>query len=382
MFARTLQDDFLGVRNGLFFHNAGHAPLLKPVKAVIESYLDELSQLSAADIESIERLEQLRGNCAQLVGAEIDEIGFAGNTSYGLNLAVLGLNIQSGDEIIIADNEFPAVVYPFRALEQKGAVLRMAPTPDGHVSLEEIDRLVSPRTRMLVVSFVQYFNGHRNDIKAMGEFCCERDIFFVVDAIQGVGCCPLNAHECYIDLLACGGAKWLLSIPGSGFFFLSKDGKRDLRSYTTGWFGVDWQMDFTDMHHFDLEPFDDPRRYNLGTYPFAQLWALNAATNYLLDLGIDSIYRHSTELIDQVVSYVEASEFYEVRSSMKPEHRSGFISIASPAGADLAGYLSERGVVLSYREGGIRISMNMYNTLGDVGKFLNYLDDFERVFRK
>jgi selenocysteine lyase/cysteine desulfurase len=271
------------------------------------------------------------------------------------------------------------VPYPFKVLQEQGVKIRLAATADNNFSLEEVEKLVTPKTKILAVSFVQYFNGFRNDVKKIGEFCEDRGIFFVVDGIQGVGACPIDVHDCHIDILGCGAQKWLMAIPGSGFFFLSKRAKLPVRSWLTGWFGVDWGMDFTDLRHFDREPYSDSRRYNLGTYPFLHLWALEAATKYLVNLGVKNIYQHNIELIDRLVSYVQNSDFYRLRSSLEPDHRSGIVSIASPAGVDLAKYLVKEGIYLVYREGGIRIAVNFYNTLDEIDFLIQKLGAFPQA---
>jgi cysteine desulfurase/selenocysteine lyase len=376
MIDRTVRDDFIGLEQRVFLNNAAYGPMLKVVREAIDTYLGGVAKLRAVDVESIAKLEEARQHCAELVGADTEEIGFAYNTSFGLNLAVTGLDYQVGDEVIVADNEFPAVTYPFNVLESKGVKIRLAPTVENNLSLEEVEKLVTDRTRVLAISFVQYFNGYRNDVKWIGEFCRDRGIFYVVDGIQGIGACPIDVHDCHIDIMGCGGQKWLMSIPGTGFFFASRTAKLPVRSWLTGWFGVDWGMDFTDLRHFDREPYGDARRFNLGTYPFLHLWALEASTRYLMNLGVEKIYQHNIELLDRLVSYVQGSDFYQLRSSIEPEHRSGIISVGSPAGKELAQYLIKQGIFLVYREGGVRVAVNFYNTLDEIEFLIEKLEKF------
>lgn len=376
MIDRQVRDDFIGLEQKVFLNNAAYGPMLTVVREAIDIYLGEVAKLRAVDTESIEKLELAKQHCAKLIGADAGEIGFAYNTSFGLNLAVTGLDYQPGDEVIVADNEFPAVTYPFKVLESKGVKIRLAPTVEDNFSLDEVEKLVTDRTKVLAVSFVQYFNGYRNDIKKIGEFCRDRGIFYVVDGIQGVGACPIDVNDCHIDILGCGAQKWLMSIPGSGFFFVAKRPKFPVRSWLTGWFGVDWGMDFTDLRHFDREPYGDARRFNLGTYPFLHLWALEAATKYLLDLGVEKIYQHNIELLDKLISYVQKSDFYSLRSSTDPGDRSGIISIGSPAGKELAQYLIKQGIFLVYREGGVRIAVNFYNTADEIDFLIEQLEAF------
>ncbi|MGB5107266.1 MAG: aminotransferase class V-fold PLP-dependent enzyme [Candidatus Zixiibacteriota bacterium] len=372
-----VRDDFYGIDQRVFFNNATYAPVLKVVKQSIDDYIAGVMNLNVGDVEAKNHLAAIRQNAASLIGAEPDEIEFAINTSWGINLAVLGLDWQPGDEVLMPDNEFASVPYPFRVLENQGVVVKYIPTVDRNFSFEEMSKLVTPRTRVLAISFVQYFNGFRNDIKMLGEFCQQRGIYFLVDAIQGLGVCPLNVKECHIDLLACGAQKWLLSPLGSGFFYVSRQAKRTLKSFTTGWMGVDWQLDYTDLTHFDRDSFEDARRFNLGTYPYIQLWGMAAALKYINDIGVENIFKHNLALIDRLIEYIRRDDFYRVNGSLDPAHRSQIMNISSPANERLHKYLLHSGFVLVYREGGVRVAVNFYNTTEEIDRLIATLKQFK-----
>ncbi len=373
----AIRNDFFGLDQRVFFNNASYAPLLKCVKTAIDGYLAKISNLDVGDAEAKVHLDSIRSDAAKLIGATPKEIAFATNTSWGLNLAALGLDWQTGDELLIPDNEFPSVPYPFRVLEEQGVVIKYIPTPNGCFSYDEMVKLVTPRTRALAISFVQYFNGYRNDLEQLGEFCKQHEIFFIVDAMQGLGACPLDVKKCQIDLLAAGGQKWLLSPLGSGFFYVSETAKRPLKSYSTGWMGVDWKLIYTDLRHFDREPFADARRYNLGTYPYIQLWGMAAALRYLVEVGVENIMAHNLALIDRLVSYIRSEDYYRINGSIDPHHRSQIVNIGSPANERLQKHLLQSGFMLVYREGGVRVAVNFYNTMAEIDRLIEELTSFK-----
>jgi len=381
MIDSRVRDDFYGLDSDkIFFNNASYGPLLKVVKARMDEYFQMIQNLKVGDLESYEKRQLCREYAAKLIGASIDEVEFAINTSYGINLAVLGLDYQEGDEVVMPDNEFPSVPYPFKTLESRGVKIKYVPSVDRNFSFDNMLDQITDRTKVLAISFVQFFNGFKNDIKRLGEFCKKRDIFFVVDAIQGLGVCPLDVKECHVDLLACGAQKWLLAPLGSGFFYISDQAKRDVKSRTTGWLGVDWNLDYTDLLHVDRDPFDDARRFNLGTYPYLQTWVMEAALAYILDLGVQNIFEHTQELIDQLLEFVQADDFYAVNSSLEPLHRSQIINISSPAGPELHKHLLREGIYQVYREGGVRIAVNFYNTPEEIEKLVEVFKTFKEQY--
>ncbi len=85
-----------------------------------------------------------------------------------------------------ADCEFPANVYPWLRLKREcGVEVRIARERDGRLETKEILSLVDERTRVVALSFVEFASGFRNELRAIGRYCRERDVLFVVDAIQG-----------------------------------------------------------------------------------------------------------------------------------------------------------------------------------------------------
>ena len=137
-------------------------------------------------------LQRSRTLVAQLIGASAAEIALTTNTSHGLNLAAFALPLHAGDEILTVDREFPANVFPWiKRAERTGASIVRLPcvndVPDQAALLEAI--ATRPRVRIVAVSWVSFCSGARIDLDAVGAACRERGIYFVVDAIQGLGLC-------------------------------------------------------------------------------------------------------------------------------------------------------------------------------------------------
>src|SRR3989442_8277726 len=107
-------------------------------------------------------------------------------------------------------------------LKKQGVEVELAPcAPEGWPDEDYlVERLHDPRVRVLAVSFVQFSNGYRADLARLGVACRANGTFLVVDGIQGVGNCVLDVRETPVDILACGGHKWLLAPLGSGVVYV------------------------------------------------------------------------------------------------------------------------------------------------------------------
>ena len=164
------------------------------------------------------RLAQTRSSIARLISAEVDEIGLSTSTTMGLNVAAQAIPLAAGDIVLIPEREFPANVYPWLQLRSRGVSIEFAPlTPEGWPDERYLcERVADKRVRALAISLVQFSNGYKADVELLGDACRSNDCFLVVDGIQAVGQTAIDVKDTPVDIMACGGQKWLLSPFGSG----------------------------------------------------------------------------------------------------------------------------------------------------------------------
>jgi cysteine desulfurase/selenocysteine lyase len=364
----------------VYLNNASEGPLPLPAKKVMEKFLyDSAHTENAHDAESFRIIEEVRGKCAKLIGAKSPEIALTTNTSYGLNLVCRGLKLKRGDEILLPEVEFPANIYPWLNLKSEGIRVKFIRCPNGFFDTNRFYDAITSKTRVFSVSFVQFFNGYKNDLKALGAICREKDVFFVVDGIQGVGNQVLDVKKCNIDLLSCGGHKWLLSPPGTGFVYLSSEAKRSLSAPFSGWLSVDWcrgkkNPDFSNLLRYDLTTFESARRFEFGSYPVVDIRGFNACLDVLLRAGIRNIERHNHMLLVPIVDFVRSSSRYRLQSSLEEKHLSSIINVTGRGIKGVHSRLTGEGIVTSFREGGIRISPHFYNTETEIQKLIDVLE--------
>jgi len=154
---------------------------------------------------------------AQRYATSPEEIALAQNTAEGINIAAHAIPFQPGDNVIFCNMEYPANVYVWMNLERRGVEARIVPNREGGLALDDLEQYLDQRTRVMAVSSVEFLTGFRTDLKGMGELCRARGIYFVVDGIQSLGVIPPDVKECHIDMLSCGGPKWLLGPCGQGY---------------------------------------------------------------------------------------------------------------------------------------------------------------------
>ncbi len=320
------------------------------------------------------RREHVRRQIADLIHTTPGRIAFTKNTSEGLNFLAAGMPWTPGDRILLADCEFPANVYPFLNCERRGVTVDFVKSRDGRLTVEDFAKRYTPSTRLLSVSFVEFVNGFRTDLASIGRWCRERGVVFCVDAIQGLGCVPLDAEACGVDFLSCGGHKWLMAPSGIGFIYVTPELLSRLSMSHLGWLSVKDAWNFLD---FRIDPEDGPRRYEMATENFSGVYGLGASVGLLLEYGVDAIYAHVTGLLDALGRGLSELGCERV-SSMHPAERSGILSFRLRGERTAACFerLAASGIQCSLREGLIRFSPHLYNTVEDIDKIVRAVRKF------
>jgi cysteine desulfurase / selenocysteine lyase len=320
-------------------------------------------------------LARSRELCAALIGASPDEIALMVNTTYGINFAARALPLSPGDVVLSSDREFPANVYPWMALEQaRGVTYRRLPTAD-HLADEAslLRALDEPRVKVLTISWVSFNTGQRVDLARLGAACRERGIFFVVDAIQGVGATTLDTRACHIDILACGAQKWLLSPWGTGFVYVRRELIQHLEPNDVGWMSVRSSEDFTRLCDYELAYFDDARRFEVITLPFQDFAGLNASLDLFYEVGLRRVAALVESRATQIIDAVQRRNDLRLVTPADPARRAGMVSVIPRDPVVTSRRLAESGVVHSLREGIIRLAPHFYTSEEELDRALSYL---------
>lgn len=354
--------------NLVYLNHASIAPLCKPAAdAMIRFSEDALLYGSLHYDVWLEAYERLRRAAAKLIHADTSEIALVKNTSEGVATVATGINWKSGDRIVAFEEEFPANYFPWKRLEQKGIQVDCLSVTD---SLDRIDE-AARGARLLAVSFVQYVSGFRANLNAIGEICRRRDVFFFVDAIQGLGAFPLDVEAARIDALAADGHKWLLGPEGCGILYVRKDRQDEIEPVEFGWTNVAGYNDYTSR---DMALRPDAGRYECGTLNTIGSFGLAAAIEFILDIGVDRIAPAVQALGDRIASGVERKG-YRLMQTRAPETGSGIVSFRKD-GVDsqaIVEKLAGRRIIAAQRHGWVRTSPHFYLSPDEIDRALEAL---------
>ncbi len=375
VFRRLRSTEFPWTAETTYLNNASIGPLPERTRRAVDTFTARRTaphQFSDADLQGI--LQSARRTVARLLNASEHEIALATNTSYGINLAAGGLPLGQGDIVLVSDREFPANVYPWMLLRERGIDTELVGTDDNGWPDEErlLARLDDPRVRVLAISLVQFASGYKADLTRISAACQASDTFLVVDAIQGLGQTPVDVSETRIDVLASGAQKWLLSPWGAGFVYVRNEIIDLLRPPFAGWNAFAGTDDYSRLTSYSAVFKPSAARYEVGTLPFQELAAMVESIGLLTDLGIANVEAYLQEIAEPLYQAADRGEF-EIVSPRHASHRSGIICVRPPHAVESFVALNRAGVVSAYREGAIRLSPHCYNTVEEIERVVSVL---------
>jgi len=394
--AKQVQPLFPGLAGKTFLDAA--CVSLTPQSAAdgIRTFLDMALNCTAQDasfhhIAMDEMRQEALDEGAALLNAPLKQIALVESTTHGLNIAANAIPLSKGDNILIADTEYLQVPIPWaKKCETHGVEIK--PVKSGEGGALPVDlflQAVDARTRVICVSSVQWCTGYRVDMKLLGEFCREKGIWLVVDAIQEVGVMSVDLATQYADFYIAGGHKWLNAPFGCGLMYVSERVLNELQPNAYGYLALHapedgWGEYFRTPSISPYRPYNFPREAKTfeiaGTSNYPGAVGLGKSLKLVNQLGITAIEQHVRGLIQLL-----RQELKELGARLvSPEdshHHSGItvFNLADTRDGDLAileNVLKDK-VYISMRYtsgvGGIRVSTHYFNSEADIHRLAEAL---------
>lgn len=362
-----IRDQFPITKNKLFMNHAAQSPLPKPVADAVRRFVNDFSNFGTT---SIEWNDGGKPFFAKLIGAKPEEIAFVENTSVGLNIAANVLHYPPGSKIVTTDLEYPSVVYPWLR-KSLGVKVHYVKNVDGKILLEDVEKVVDDKTVAVALSHVEYANGFRNDLRVLSEIAHEHGAYLIVDAIQSAGAMQIDVKRDDVDFLTSGCYKWLLSPPGAGYLYVKDELIENFEPPFVGWASVKPEV-FETINFWDiwsLKLSETASRFEVGSPSFISLVGATEALKILLNFGIENIERRILKLTGHLIEAVKDLGL-RLQAPEELRHRSGIVNFKIDKPQEVVERLKDKGIVVSARANGIRVSPHFYNTEEEINKLV------------
>lgn len=353
-----------------YFNACSYGPLSLEVKDAMEEYLHIRMQEGARWDIFCEKTERVRELVATILQASVNDVSVSTSASESLNTLMTAYDFSgSRNKILVTDFDFPSTAQIMLAQQSRGAkiVRANADSSDTDIPLAEFDRLIDDQTQLVSVPLVCYRNGVWIDTAPIVEIAHARGAHVLVDAYQGIGAQAFDVGASGIDILVAGCTKYLIGASGVAFMYVRDSVNSTLQPTSTGWFA---QRDPYAMDIYSHQPHQTARRFEAGTHNSAGLFAAEAGMKLLLDTGLETIGERIRAVTDRVKEAVADNGWTLVTP---PDRHGAMLAIKSTDASTLVSKLEECNILLSQRDGNIRIAPHYYNNSHDVDKLISAL---------
>ena len=373
---QAIRSLFPALREWAHLNSAAFGPMPSTaIEAMNEHFESRDRTASVGFLAWFDRLDGIRSKIARLIGAKPSDIGFCPNAGTALSWLLHGIDWRPGDEVLTLDHEFPNNQYAPLLLSSKGVRLRALPAPRMRFNPELILDALGPRTRLVVISSVNYSNGLRAPLDELAPQLRARGVLLCVDGTQDVGVLRYDVGRTPVDYLVVHGYKWMLGPAGAGFFYAPSETRAWLPPTVVSWRSHRTWRDFERLHHGRPELPDEAAMYEGGVQPFSLLFALEASLDLILECGPDLIEKRSLDLARECRQVLLRHGGVGNLGSDFPCD-SPIVTAFFP-GQDVAALrekLQRRRVAVAARQGNLRVSLHFFNNRDDLQRLAGALE--------
>ncbi|MBW6534567.1 MAG: aminotransferase class V-fold PLP-dependent enzyme [Mariniphaga sp.] len=363
---QKVREEFPVCKKYVYLNPAGGSPVSQSAADEGKQFYDEMLEYGDTFWETwLERTEKVRIDLARFIGAGREEIGFTTNTSHGMNLVAHILKNQGN--VLTMRDEFPSSTFPW--LNQGTKIKFVEPVKYAY-PIEAIKKTLTPDVKILVTSYVQYCTGFRQDLEALGNFCRDNNLIFVVNATQALGIFPVDVKKCHIDFLVFTGLKWATAGYGIGGLYVVKKWLTNDNFPFAGWRSVQLPEK---MDNLALELKNEASVIESGCPHFPNIFALGGALNMFNRIGPENVANRVIQL-NRLLEKKLRGLGLKVICQDENKHRSGILIAKIENPKKVVAKLFEKNIIVSARGEGMRISASFFNNENDIEVLIAELD--------
>lgn len=375
-----LKTEFPVVRSEICLNNARWHPIGAGAMRAVRDYLDYKAGGGGASPDYGGKIQQdAKTLFANLIHARPEEISFVPSTLAGENLIVTGMGLPaSGGNVVTDALHFEGSLYLYGALERQGLEVRMVRPREWRIDLDDLDKAVNGKTKLVAISLVSMMNGFQHDLKAVCDIAHARGACVFADIVQAAGAVPVDVRSTGVDFCSCSSYKWLMGDMGLGFLYVRPDLLG--RVIHRPWYGYR-QLSRMDYHLF---PHDPPGRavmdweqksdaggyFEVGTVSNTTAACLTQSLRLIERLGVENIERYRQPMLRRLQKEIPAMGFEPLTP---PDSTSPIVSFAVSDTTRIAKRLKAANVDIAVYANRLRISPSIYNDMADVDRLLNCL---------
>ncbi len=353
----------------IYLNHASTGMLPKRSAEAMTEYIEALSCKGEPSIDGLLAMQvDFRNQASKLLNVSPEEIAFIRNTTDGLTLALHSIDWQPGENMIVQEDAFPASLYVaaycFPKVEK-----RYVPLNNGKDFYERLKQNIDEKTRAIVVDYVHFLSGYRLDLHMLSDLTRHKNIYLIVDGIQGLGAVSVDLKNTDVDFFTAGGVKWLQGPAGTGILYVRRQILDRLVPFRVGWASAEYE-DLSNL--YPVRPLiKNARRFQPVNDNYVGMIGLTESIKLIHEIGAKQVETEILELTDNVISRLEGIGC-QILTPKQHSLRAGIVSFSHPQvdSKSIFERLQQQRIICSLREGWVRLAFHFYNAE----------DEFEQVF--
>jgi cysteine desulfurase / selenocysteine lyase len=366
--AEVRQRDFPSLTGMTYLNSAaeGIPPLV--VRAAFEEYFRDKQLGMEGRKPHAARWDDTKALTAEFLGLTPDEIGICSCSSEAYNLAALALRLRETDEVVVNDLDFPAGATPWLQ-PSCPATARVWQNRSGTLRIEDLIPLLGPKTRLVTVSLVSFFNGFRIGLPEVVEAVRNHSpALLAVDVTQALGRIPLDLSGA--DLIVSSTHKWILASHGGGLVGIPSACAEDWTVPAGGWFNLEDPFGPNRFEKAVSKP--GAASFSVGMPNYPAVYAIRAGLDYIRTVGVANIDASARPLV--LACLAELKQLHvEVLTPDEPEHVAGILAFRHSKADEIHQRLLAKSIHVMSHAGRLRVAIHGYNTAEDIDLFLREL---------
>jgi cysteine desulfurase / selenocysteine lyase len=374
------REEWFEFEDATYLNLAGQSPMPKvSLRAIQAALADKKYPHHRTDSVFYEIPNRIRRSIAQLIGAKTEEIAVTTGASAGVIAVAYALDWKPGDEVITAVREFPLQYTIWKPMEERaGLKLKIAGPRERFMTADDLIAALTPDTRLVSVSLVRFDDGSLLDAGRLADACHAQGTYLLLDVSQCCGAFPMDVRKLGADFLVCAGYKWLFGPFGTGFFWIKQELLSQVRPAPFYWMAIEGSDNFAKLNFADPQPADSAKRWDAPEWASHfnfNLVGMDASLEFVLRMGAERVEKHNRGLID--LMYERLPKDRCIPASPLDAARRGpygcFAARSPEKTAELYQKLHAENVIVSLREGNIRVSPHLYNTERDIDRLISVI---------
>lgn len=368
----TRQRDFPTLSDTTYLNTAAESISPRCVGTALQRYFDDKVRGMRGREQHFAEVEACREVSARMLRLTPSEVAFCSCSSEAYNLLASALSLRTDDEVVVTDLDFPAGATPWMRAQTAPTVRRWN-SVDGALQTDALEKLLGERTRLVQVSLVSFYNGHRIAWEAFHR--CVRQLapqaLISVDVTQALGRVELDCTGA--DIIISSTHKWTLGIHGGCIVGVPAAKAERLTTRAGGWLHLENAFAEDRFDRAVVRP--GAPSFSVGMPNFAALYALNASLRYLEEIKVARIAAHADPLTARVDAGLRELGLPPL-CAWERTNPSGIVAFRHARSDEIHAALERENVQVMHSAGRIRIAVHGYNTSQDIDRVLELLGRF------